>query len=393
MRRMEHMWSPRCLGFAVLVAVTGLLAGIGTAAAGGDVETFFEGVVDPEAYVLSKLASHRVVLFGESHWVADEVELVVGLVPVLAGVETRTLAVEVFPAGMQEQLDRVVDGAAWDEPGAIAVLRAAEMPHGEYLDIIHAVWRVNREKGPGTLALIAIGPGPDWRETLPPGEDYETFMANRIRQALKERGGSVLAYMGLHHAFTRYVQPESTEDGRAWRFMVRTGNTLRWEMGESMFAIGTNHPFQCRKDDAWGFCLPFDGLIDCTSDEADRDAYGFDVADSPFAELRFAPEVIYAAGYPDLRFVDFIDGWIWFGPIDELRQTRVIPLQDYAPDEDSLAVVRRANPFDGKELSQEYLERLWLEQTQGRTRPILENRWKGVPNWRETCGPPAPAAN
>jgi hypothetical protein len=390
---METMWSRKGLGCAVLVVVAAAAAGFGTAAAADDVDTFFEGVVGPEAYVLSKLASHRVVFFGESHWVADEVELVAELVPRLADVGTRTLAVEVFPAGMQEQLDRVVGGAEWDEPGAMAVLRAAEMPHGEYLDIIQAVWRLNRERGPGALALVAMGPGPDWRETLPPGEDYETFMADRIRRALEARGGSVLAYMGLHHAFTRYVQPESTEDGRAWRFMVRAGNTLWWEMGETVFALGTHHPVQCRKGDAWGFCLPFDGAIDCAADRAERAAFGFDVAGSPFAELRFDPGVIYAAGYPDLRFVDFIDGWVRFAPVDDLRQTRVIPIHEYAPDETSLAAVRKANPFDGRELSQEDLESLWLEHTVSRSQPILENRWKGVPGWRDACDPPAPAAN
>jgi hypothetical protein len=217
-------------------------------------------------------------------------------------------------------------------------------------------------------------------------------MADRIRRALESRGGSLLASMGLHHAFTRYVQPESTEDGRAWRFMVRTGNILWWGMGEAVFAIGTNHPVLCRKGDDWTFCLPFDGAIDCAAEGAGRGAFGFDVAASPFAELRFDPRVIYAAGYPDLRFVDFIDGWVWFGPIDKLRPTHLIPLQVYAPDESSLAVVRSANPFDGSELSQEDLESLWLEQTARHTRPILENRWKGVPDWRDSCEPPVPPA-
>jgi hypothetical protein len=381
---MVHIVLRGLVGFAVLSAVT--------ATAGDDVGSFLEGVLTPKDYVLSRLTSHRLVLFGESHWVADEVELVAELVPKLPDVGTRTLAVEVFPAGMQDQLDRVVGGAEWDEPGAVAVLRAAEMPHGEYLDVIQAVWRVNREMGPGTLALVAMGPGPDWRETLPPGENYESFMADRIRRALERRGGSLLAYMGLHHAFTRYVQPESTEDGRAWRFMVRTGNFLWWEMGEAVFSIGTHHPFQCGKDGVWGFCLPFGGAIDCAADWAGHGAFGFDVSASPFADLRFDPQVIYAAGYPDLRFVDFIDGWIWFGPIDELRQTRLIPLQEYAPDESSLAVVRSADPFDGSELSQEDLESLWREQTASRARPILENRWKGLPDWRDSCEPPVPPA-
>lgn len=350
---------------------------------------FIESAGTPADYVLSKLDSHRVVLFGESHWVANEVELVAEVVPRLFEVGARTLAVEVFPATMQERLDAVVNGRGWDETGAVAVLRAAEMPHGEYLEIIRAVWLVNREKGPGTLALVAMGPSSDWRDSLPAGETYETFMAGHIRQAIRERGGSLLAYMGLHHAFSRFVQPESTEDGRAWRFMVRTGNILWWEIGERLFVIATHRPFQCRIDDAWEFCLPFNGVIDCASAQVGRGAFAFDVAGSPFAELRFDPRVIYAGGYPDLRLVDFVDGWVWFGPIDELRQTRVIPLEIYAPDEDSLAAVRRANPFDGKKLAQHDLEQLWLEQTGARARPILENRWKSVPNWREACNPAA----
>jgi hypothetical protein len=375
----------RVSAYAISSTLIAMFVPFGAPATAGDLDEFIHSARTPADYVLSKLESHRVVLFGESHWVANEVELVAGIVPRLPNVGARTLAVEVFPAAMQERLDEVVNGNAWDEAGAVAVLRAAEMPHVEYLEIIRAAWLTNRENGPGTLALVAMGPGPDWRKTLPEGEDYETFMADRIRHALNRRGGSLLAYLGLHHAFSRYVQPESTTDGRAWRFMVRSGNLLWWEMGEALFVIGTHRPFQCWNEEAWDYCVPFNGVIDCASDRAGRGAFGFDTARSPFAELRFDSRVIYAGGYPDLRLVDFVDGWVWLGPIDELRQTRLIPLKEYAPDEESLAVVRGANPFDGKELAQEDLERLWAEQTGSRERSILESRWKGVLDWREAC--------
>jgi hypothetical protein len=370
----------------IVAYVFALLLPFASAAADDPRAHFFEKVQSPDHYVVEKLALHRVVIFGESHWVADEVELVAGVVPKLPSAGTRSLAVEFFPASMQELLDRVVTGDRWDEAAAMAVLRAAEMPYEEYLDIIQSVWSVNRERGPGTLALVALGPGLDWRQTLPPGETYETFMAAGIRRALEERGGSVLAYMGLHHAFSRYLQPETTDDGRVWRFMVRTGNLLWWEMGQALFVIGTHRPFQCRGDDGWTYCLPFDGQLDCASAASGTGPYGFDVAGSPFAGLRFDRRDIYAAGYPDLRLVDFVDGWIWFGPIDSLRPTRLIPLNRYAPDAESMAALRRANPLNGMQLQQAELESLWQERTEARIQPILHNRWQGLPNWREACG-------
>ncbi len=377
--------------FKTVSFVIALLTPLGSAMADGRVAHYLEKTRSPENYLLEKLASHRVVIFGEAHWVANEVELVAGVVPKLPSAGTRSLAVEFFPASMQDHLDRVVSGDRWDEAGAVAVLRAAEMPYQEYLDVIRSVWSVNRDRGRDALALVALGPGPDWRQTLPQGETYETFMAARIRRALEERGGSVLAYMGLHHAFSRYLQPEATQDGRAWRFMVRTGNILWWDMGEALFVIGSHRPFQCRGDDGWRYCLPFDGEIDCESAANGKGPYAFDVAGSPFSELRFDSRAIYAAGYPDLRLVDFVDGWIWFGPIDALRQTQLLPLTTYAPDAESMAAVCRANPFDGTQLQQEELEGLWHDQAEARSRPILENRWRGLPDWRETCDmPPRP---
>ena len=40
----------------------------------------------------------------------------------------------------------------------------------------------------------------------------------------------------------------------------------------------------------------------------------FDLAASPFASLPVSTNSYYGRGYPDLRLIDFADGWIWNGP-------------------------------------------------------------------------------
>lgn len=351
-----------------------------------DLTQFLADARTPAEYVLSVLSRCPVVIFGEAHWVREEVSLVRDLVPLLPDSGTRTIAVEVFPAEMQATLDAVLSAEAWNEALAMEVLREAAMPHEEYLEIIEAVWKTRRAKGNDSLHLVALGPGSNFRETLPPGVTYDSFMADKVKEALSARKGRIFVYTGLHHAFTRYLQPETTLDGRARAFMVRMGNLLRWELGERVFVIASHRPVSCGAGDDWAYCEPFGGVIDCAASKVGRGPFGFDVAGSPFAELRFGPRDLYTPGYPDLRLVDFVDGLVWFGPPDALRETRIIPLDRYAPSEVALAEVSEANPFDDRKgLTKAELDALWLERIERGSQPILTTRWKGVGDWRANC--------
>jgi hypothetical protein len=280
---------------------------------------------------------------------------------------------------------------AWDEAAAMGVLRAAEWPYREYLDLLREVWRTNRDAGREAVRLVGLAPGRDWRATLlPQGRDYDSFMADLVLRALREREGRVLVYAGVHHAFTRYLQAEAEDDGRARKFMVRMGNRLRWELGDEVFVVAAHRPLRCRGGSGWGHCLPFGGAIDCAADRAGRGPVGFAVAGSPFADLRFDARSLYAAGYPALRLVDFVDGLVWLGAADALRQTAVIPLREYAPTAAAIADLGRANPFDDRRgLARVDLEALWAAQAARAGAPALEVRWPGTADWRRACDPAA----
>jgi hypothetical protein len=346
----------------------------------------------PVEYVLAKLRDHRAVLLGESHRIRHDVELVIDLVPRLREAGADTLAMELLPASEQATVDRVVTAERWDPAAAMGVLRTAAWPYREYLEVIHAVWRYNQGRpADGRLRLAALGPGTDWRERLlPRGETYDLFMARAVLDLLKQPGRRVLVYSGLHHAFTRYYQPESPSRERVERFMDRMGNVLWRELGEETFLIVLPAPWQCRSraGEPWTRCLPAGGAVDCAAAPLGRPV-GFDVPGSPFAGARISRDVYYGQGYPDLRLEDLADGFLWTRPVEEYQGTSVIPLAEFALGAASLAQVAANDPFsDEKGLGRAGIEKLWREEAE-RLRDLQKSSgWLGLAGWRERCAAP-----
>ena len=366
------------------LALAALLAAFLPAAAGGQ-----PGAADflqtrgqaPTDYVLSKLKDHRVVLLGENHWLRHDVQLVIDLVPRLRSAGVDALAIETLPASSQATIDRMIAAEAWDAPAALCVLRQAAWPYREYLEILHAAWRAK-------LKVIALGPGEDWRERLlPKGDDYDHFMARLVLDALKTPGTRVLVYSGLHHAFSRYHQPEMPRAERVEKFMDRMGNVLWRELGEDVFTIALAVPWQCREGtgEKWGRCLPVGGAVDCAASVLGRPV-GFDVAGSPFAALPIPRSFYYGLGYPALRLEDFADGYVWTRPVEEVQGVGLIPLSEFAPDAASLAEVLAHNPVsDRKDLGRAELEPLWTAEAE-RLRDLQKSfGWQGLAGWRKAC--------
>lgn len=366
----------------VLVLMLAAVAGGGTAApaASQDLAALTEFLRQqgepPAEYVISKLASHRVVLLGEHHWLSHDVELVRQLIPLLPDAGVTILAVEMFPAVMQENLDYLVQTEDWDELTALAILRLAKWPYREYGELIRETWALNQRlsaTGRPLLRLLGIGPVDegDWRGALSlRGLDADSFMARRILDSLGR--GRALVYLGLHHAFTRYHQPETMLDGSVRATIERTGNIIRRELGDRVFMISLHKPWSCGVGDDLVPCLPLDGTIDCAAAPLGR-AVAFDVAASPFASLRLQADTYYARAGPMLRLVDFADGYVWTMPVRDYRSVALIPLDTYAPDDSWLDYVMQHNPFGPSVSSVPELREIWRD-AQVRSERMIESR-------------------
>jgi hypothetical protein len=348
---------------------------------GGALAPFGPTALAPADYILEKTQRYPIVLLGEGHWTRHDALLVADLVPKLAQ-QRVVLAMETLRAKDQGALDMVVSDREWNERAAMGLMRSAAWPYREYLDILRAAWAANRAAA-GSMRVLALGPDRDWRAK---GVSYEQFMADLVAAEVA-KGRRVLVYCGVHHAFTRYYQPELDLSGRAHGFIDRAGNILRRRFGERVFLVTLHRPVWCGSE-PWGYCLPLGGAIDCAMVQAGR-AVGFDVAGSPFAAHVVDRSVYYAHGYTELRFGETTDGYIWTKPIEDYELVRLIPLAQLAPDDAALGEVAADNPLsDEPGLTREELEALWSQEEKARTEALTYRKWQTFRGWRASCGPP-----
>lgn len=345
---------------------------------------------EPVDYIAGVLERHPIVLLGEGHWIRHDVELVARLVRRTGGIGFQVLASELLPASRQAVVDELIAAERWDRARTISLLRAQAWPYEEYLEILEAAWEVNRDGR--SLRVVALGPGANWRETLPAGETYDEFMARRILEAAPRDAVRVVVHLGFNHAFTRYYQPDAWSADRVLRFMDRAGNVLWRTRGERVFTIGLHPPFRCQQGERLVPCLPVGGAIDCAAARAGRPV-GFDLAGSPFAELPV--RAFYARGSRALELADLADGWVWQRPPDRTQAVRLIPFEEYAPGPAELAETLAHNPFDADgDHDRDSLRALWETTAREMSDYPSWRRWPDAGSWRERCPPESdPASN
>lgn len=153
----------------------------------------------------------------------------------------------------------------------------------------------------------------------------------------------VLGIMGSHHAFTRYREPDFTEEGGRKVFAgfnkVRFGNHVHEEYGDAVCNICFYDPWDSLESDAPPKA-PGGGIIeDIISPHFSELA--FDLKDSPVGEL--ADDSFYSLGYKDFRLRDISDGMIYTCKLTEFKN--LTPIPDFI-DADNLQEFRDYAPFN-----------------------------------------------
>lgn len=345
--------------------------------------------LSPVEYVLSKFDDHDLVIIGEPHRFRDHPVLIQQLIPRLAERGVDVLATEFARSVDQQLIDSLLNAPVWDEKLArkIQLLQYSLWPWREYLDIYKVAWQYNQGLAPGQsrLRIIGINCDPDWsviqtREDLgDPTKRKEAWKgcseADWAAAVLNETkaGEKILAYCGMHHAFSRYRQPRVDEDGefRGWGD-IRFGNHLRDSLGERVFTIALHSPWYEKTSMYERFTLhPVEGAIDEVMETriGARLPVGFDVVGSPFGELSDS-NTIYAVGYDHFTLATFCDGYIYFRPFSE---SRLVTFIEGFYDEGNIDIARVSVPQPQyRHASPEYFESQMKRQLEREQERLVE---------------------
>lgn len=276
----------------------------------------------PVDYLIEKYKTCDIIILGESHQVRENCELIASMMlPLYEQAGLRIVGSEFIKSKYNDEVDEIVCAENYDEQKVIEIFRGNAWPtwgFQEYMDIVRAVWHVNSNLPEGAEKLLLIGMDDDWSQYdawFDPNQDQMEKFKRRLKReknlvdsflnVYNENSGKALVHIGFDHTF-RQVPP-------------KFGAELHGKFGDKVFQIGLHMKYPSRKNS--GTLIPFIEKI--MAAHGNRPA-GFDIENSPFAELR-DEKVVYFQHPAFINFADLTRGYIFIKPVAELRKVTWMP--------------------------------------------------------------------
>ncbi len=311
-----------------------------------------------EDYVIGKFDSHDYVIIGERHYLKQDVDLVLRLIPKLFENGIYNLAIEFGSYTTQNLVDSLLNLPFFDRKLARTIIfkSEADWAFKEYIDIYKIAWEINHSLNSDTnkFRVINIGyPFYPCEEGLDRfgGYNPDKYMAEIVFKEIVSKGAKALIYSGAHHAFTKYHQPKyNFENDSLYRLEdSRMGNVLYDSLKDRTFNIYLHAPWISDKGFEQPGVLPVNGSIDSVMKFFNYKPVGFDVYNTPFGNLS-ANNTYYAFGYKDFKLRNFCDGYIFQG---EFKNYQSVTMEkDFITSEniDELKAYLRCDDWSEEEL-------------------------------------------
>jgi hypothetical protein len=313
----------------------------------------------PEDYVIGLFEDHDIVMLGEFPKIKQQVQLASRLVPRLYQAGVRNMGFEYMLYENQARLDRLITAAEFDQAEAERLFFDFVVLWGfeDYLEVVRAAWRVNKDRSPGStpFRLVGLNVRRNW-EHIQSQEDVEDpevikkvlaegipdlFMADVIQKEFVDRGQKALVYVNLQNAFTRYRNKayEQNAEEKGLEEVRRAGNIVYDRIGERVVTVALHAPWPDRETLSQ-VNYPVGGVIDRLMFGLPRESrsVGFDVRATAFAGLEVTSE-IYRTGYDSLTFGDMVDGYLLLGPLGDYEL--VTPIPNFVNEQNLAEAVRR----------------------------------------------------
>ncbi len=296
----------------------------------------------PIEYITSKFNEHDVIILGEIHEVRETCQLIADLAgPLYHQAGVRVIAMEAFKYKNTTLANQLVTGKTYDDELALTILRDCAWPiwgFQEYIDILKAIWKVNQalpaeaEKLKvlcldSDLDMTALVAGQRlWRL---PDLAYrmvvrDQFMAKLLTREVLEKDRKTLVHIGNSHAYTRYRRPIVKNEELVLESRGRLGSILHQQYGSRILHVAL-HQWSFPRESVTGDNnvsprKPMGGVLEKIFAKNNNTPVGFDVFNSPFADLR-DNEDCHFAFQQYVTFSDIAEGYVFLRPLDELHKT------------------------------------------------------------------------
>ena len=265
----------------------------------------------PTDYIVSKFQDHDIVLFGEIHEIREHCQLVSDLIEPLHKAGVCTLFSEFIPTRFTDSINQITTAKEYDSDAVIEIFRQRPSPlwgFQEYMDIVKAVWKFNQSLEDDQPKFKIIGLENNWSEAELLKADRATrfkmimarekHMTNVVRKLGLDTNQKGLVHIGYAHT-------------------VQQGIRLAAELENShpgrVFQVACHHNLGAGQRPS-----EFTRFIESTIQKQNHRSIGFDVVNSPFANLVDSRSVSFKRLGSKATFKYLAQGYVYLSPIDSL---------------------------------------------------------------------------
>ncbi len=333
---------PRIMNRAPGVSTPPRVAETGLAPMVSYVESHYQ---TPEDYLVSTFTNHDIVFVGEFYKIAQNVNLIRNVIPLLYKAGVRNLGIEYALYADQARIDALLTAPAWSEQEARAITFDWVVTWGykEYQDLFRAAWQLNSTlpKGAKPFRIVGLSVLQNW-ENVKTQSDMtnvevikqiisagipDAYIAQTVMKEFVDKGEKALVYVGQMHAFTAYRDEGYAKNAAAQGFSEtrRAGTIVFDKIGARAATVLLHAPWpDSGSRSQLGY--PVGGDLDALmlALPPDKRSVGFDTKGSPMGDLKetAAP---FSTGHTDLTLSGMCDGYILQGPISDLTAVTQIP--------------------------------------------------------------------
>lgn len=303
----------------------------------------------PVEYVKDKLKNYSALLIGEDHWSKDQMIFMVDLIAELKSdpkVQFDVLAFESGNSSDQKLADEFINSPVYREDLLIKILQNAADTYGwpylEAVNILKAVWENNQKYTPDNKTKILLLDPPYLLSYLDGDSFTYTISRDQSQAELIQKeiinGKKIIFYGGLAHTKSQ-IRGIYTKDKKMFNNYFSAGRILKMLYPSLVFTVELWGPLMGRNgyinsSDDFTWKPLYDGSVDVAFSKNQNKPIGFDIANSPLAEIEIGAFYHYTSTSeydpktgnpynPKEKLENQIDGIIFFKPIKEYTGSSV----------------------------------------------------------------------